>query len=470
MDADVIAAIAALVVAFVAFLVASAQAIQQYLVSGQLIRLCDSVVYNRMPGQGHRIWQYSQFRFRVVYSIPQVHLLPDLWLGISSNVRPMPPDAAPVPNLKVERSNSTSAALAGEASWVSFVRAVQHSSGHSMRYVMVDGDADRCPSDLPVVPMQLSMREMVIMALSAGMQVTDVSFTSQTISMQGDAGTITCSRHPVLGSLIHFAQKQAFENHGIQVQGGTIQADWVARMLDIVTVAGRRFDSVDRKHYEEDEGSWIKASNHKATMLEQEPESRPVNPSKNTVWRPRRPDQSFTANVDDGNSIGDKGNEIPSTIPLQSSKEENIAIIHRPQDGEWSFISRLKNPVVERTSSFLPAEPARVPQSRSYSHSSNHPNTSHIHLAQGKPTTRNTGPILPIQEPNHGTEIKADHEQQQAKLYSAPVTYELRTDSSPFPPAIDLESGPYLDEPGKKPQGGRLEDVWKDAEQNSTTQ
>ncbi|KAL8884460.1 MAG: hypothetical protein Q9215_007501 [Flavoplaca cf. flavocitrina] len=469
MDADVIAAIAALVVAFVAFLVASAQAIQQYLVSGQLIRLCDSVVYNRMPGQGHRIWQYSQFRFRVVYSIPQVHLLPDLWLGISSNVRPMPPDAAPVPNLKVERSNSTSAALAGEASWVSFVRAVQHSSGRSMRYVMVDGDADRCPSDLPVVPMQLSMREMVVMALSAGMQVTDVSFTSQTISMQGDAGTITCSRHPILGSLIHFAQKQAFENHGIQVQGGTIQADWVVRMLDIVTVAGRRFDTVDRKHYEEDEGSWIKASNHKASMLEQEPESRPVDPSKNTVRR-RRPNHSSADNVDDGNSTREKGDEIPSTIPLKSSEEDNIAILHRPQDGEWSFILRPKDPVVEGNGSFLLAEPARVFHSRSYSHSNDHPNTMHIHPAQRKPTTRNTGPILPFQEPNHGTEIKADQEQQQATLYSAPVTYELRTDSPPSPSAIDLESGPHSDEPSKKPQGGRLKDVRKEAEsQNSKT-
>ncbi|KAI4272395.1 MAG: hypothetical protein LQ337_005324 [Flavoplaca oasis] len=455
MDADVVAAIAALVVAFVAFLVASAQAIQQYLVSGQLIRLCDSVVYNRMPGQGHRIWQYSQFRFRVVYSIPQVHLLPDLWLGILSNVRPMPSDAAPLPNLKVTRSNSTSPALAGEASWVSFVRAVQHSSGRSMRYVMVDGDADRCPSDLPVVPMQLSMREMVVMTLSAGMQVTDVSFTSQTIFMQGDAGTITCSRHPILGSLIHFAQKQAFDNHGIQVQGGTIRADWVARMLDIVTVAGRRFDSVDRKHYEEDEGSWIKASNHQTIMLEQEPISRPVNPSKNTVRR-RRPDHSSADNVDDGNSLGGKGDEIPSTIPLQFSEDDNVAIMHRPQDGRWSFISRPEDPVVEGTSSFLLAEPARVSHSRSYSHSDDHPNTINIHRAQRKPTTRNTGPILPIQGPKHGTEINVDHEQQQAAVYSAPVTHELRTDSLPSPSAIDLESGPHLEEPGKKSQGDRI--------------
>ena len=66
MDASTIVAIAALAVAFVAFLVTFAQATQQYVVSGQLIRICDSVVYGKMPGQGHRVWEYSQFRFRIV--------------------------------------------------------------------------------------------------------------------------------------------------------------------------------------------------------------------------------------------------------------------------------------------------------------------------------------------------------------------------------------------------------------------
>lgn len=79
MDASTIAAIAALVVAIIAFLVATAQATQQYFITGQNIRLCDSVVFSDMPGQGRRIWQMSQFRFRVVYSIPQISLPNDFW-------------------------------------------------------------------------------------------------------------------------------------------------------------------------------------------------------------------------------------------------------------------------------------------------------------------------------------------------------------------------------------------------------
>lgn len=247
MEPDKIATIAALAVALVALLVASAQVIQQYFVSGQLIRLCDSVVYNQMPGQGHRIWQFSQLRFRVVYSIPQVRLLPDLWLSTATHVQSLPPDAPRLPRLGKQKSSTCLSALAGEASWVSFVRAVQYSSGESLRYTMVEGDADRCPSDLPVVPMQLSLRDVVVVAMMSGMECTDVSFQTQSISMQGDAGTITSSRHPVLGALMHFAPKQSLENHGTQADGGMVNPLWVARMLDVITVAGQTFDPRDQK-------------------------------------------------------------------------------------------------------------------------------------------------------------------------------------------------------------------------------
>lgn len=62
-DASAISAVAALIVALFALLVAAAQALQQYLITGQLIRLCDSVVFGPLPGQGYRVWQFSQFRF-----------------------------------------------------------------------------------------------------------------------------------------------------------------------------------------------------------------------------------------------------------------------------------------------------------------------------------------------------------------------------------------------------------------------
>lgn len=73
-DASTIAAVTDLIVAVIAMIVALAQALQQYFMTGQLIRICDSVVFGPMPGQGRRVWQLSQFRFRVLYSIPQISL------------------------------------------------------------------------------------------------------------------------------------------------------------------------------------------------------------------------------------------------------------------------------------------------------------------------------------------------------------------------------------------------------------
>ena len=73
MDTGTIAAVAALVIALLALLIAlaqvplialiwsyaafaySLQVLQQYFVTGQLIRICDSIVYGKMPGKGRRV-------------------------------------------------------------------------------------------------------------------------------------------------------------------------------------------------------------------------------------------------------------------------------------------------------------------------------------------------------------------------------------------------------------------------------
>lgn len=291
-DASTDASIAALLVAFVALMVTSAQAVQQYLVSGQLIRICDSVVYGKMPGQGRRIWEFSQFRFRVVYSIPQIRLPSSLWSDIPSPTLPDDEDDITLPDLQISMAQArlglkqaikkqfdmqmgrTRDLLCGEASWVSFCRAIQFSCGKSLRYEMIDGDADRCPTDLPVVPMQLSMRDVITVATMAGMECTDFSYQQQSLSMQGSAGTITSSRHPILGALIHFAPKLLYEKHGFQTSDGTIDPQWVARMRDIITVAGQQYNMRDRKHFEEDEGHWVTLSGDRSIVKYQEKSNR----------------------------------------------------------------------------------------------------------------------------------------------------------------------------------------------------
>ncbi|KAL8654878.1 MAG: hypothetical protein Q9210_001230 [Variospora velana] len=202
---------------------------------------------------------------------------------------------------------------------------------------MVEGDADRCPSDLPVVPMQLSMRDIVVMATMAGMECTDVSFQAQSVSMQGDAGTITSSRHPVLGALVHFAPKQHLERYGMQALNGKVHPDWLARMLDVVTVAGRRFDLQDRKHYEDDEGNWIKSSSSRAPLQDMQIMGVGALASTGTLrHRHGLKIQKSSAAGEQGPMEDEQEQETwkPQRDPTMASDSK---VTRRVQDGQWLF-------------------------------------------------------------------------------------------------------------------------------------
>lgn len=259
LDASTAATIAALVVAILAMLVAVTQAVQQYFVTGQLIRLCDSVVYGKMPGPGQRVWQMSQLRFRVVYCIPQVSLRRDLWPVKLPHIPSYAKGSHTLPDLGLLRigdsegdnirdsrfrsprpvGRSSVSFAAGEASWVSFCRAVQPSSGGSMVLDLIQADADRCPPDLPNVPIQMSMRDIAVMGLTTGMKCTQASFESKSLSTQGLVGTITSSQHLLLGPLLHFSPRDLSVDEIKELQFGTdtIDPSWMARIWDEVVVA-----------------------------------------------------------------------------------------------------------------------------------------------------------------------------------------------------------------------------------------
>ena len=396
-DASTTAAVAALAVAFVALIVAFAQALQQYVVSGQLIRICDSVVYGKLPGQGHRVWQFSQFRFRVVYSIPQISLSPSLWLGVTSRQQISDPGSCALPNLEVSSSGTTQSSIAGEASWVSFTRAIQNSCGQTLRYRMVEGDADRCPADLPVAPMQLSMRDVVVAAITAGMDCTDVSFQSQSLSMQGDAGTITSSRHPVLGALIHFAPKQPYGDHSLRMNNSSVSPDWVARMVDIVTVAGCRYDTRDRKHFEEDENSWVKSSSVPA--MESNEGQNLLRAS--SALRRRRPtkessDKSKPARARQGFRLGEQ-----SLVPNGGSETDLMTTLHRPHDGAWSLVAEVQDsapkPVGDKErQKFQARSPQRAWFHSLFTHLTHTMRKVNIHSSSARSDN-----VLPVAEPKN---------------------------------------------------------------------
>lgn len=284
MDAETAASLAALAIAIVAMLITTAQALQQYLITGQLIRLCDSVVFGDLPGQGRRIWEPSQFRFRVVYKIPQIGLQCDLWPSsaapsfattdlalpdLSSEIGKIHQSSAEfkLPILNV-RQPSTSQLFKrrsqitklkyhiGEASWASFCRTVHYSCHASIGYQFAEEDADRCPIDLPTVPMQASLRDLVTMALMTGLECTAASFERGSISMQGAAGTITSSQYPVLGPTIHFIPRSKSELYGIG-SSGKVSKDWLWRTTGNCLIAHRHYNWRGRRAVEKEIGEFL---------------------------------------------------------------------------------------------------------------------------------------------------------------------------------------------------------------------
>lgn len=361
---DSIAAYAALAVSLVAMTIATAQVLQQYLITGQLIRLCDSVVFGDLPGQGRRIWQFSQFRFRVVYEIPQIGLPPDIWPSsaapssfpyLSTEVRAGTTAPASKRPWHFSGSGSSNASVlpfsgegpspalgnsthfsrlfsrrtqagrlksrVGEASWASFCRTVHYSCHAAIGFDIVMEDADRCPYDLPSVPMQASLRDLAVMALMAGLECTAASFETGSISMQGTAGTITSSQHPVLGPTVHFATRRSVDElYGIGSTGQILKS-WLWRIMGNCIVAGRQYNWQRRRAVEKETGNFVKGyRDHKLASADlvlhhREDRSRPPKP----------------ANSAPAHNTSDNANTSTSSYtedPLQS----------RGDDGLWQIV------------------------------------------------------------------------------------------------------------------------------------
>ncbi|KAJ9606034.1 hypothetical protein H2200_009883 [Cladophialophora chaetospira] len=403
-DAATAAAVAALVVSIFAMTVAVAQVVQQYLVTGNLIRICDGVVYGKMPGRGRRIWTFTQFRFRVVYSMPQVSLRTSLWIDSLPHSPSFTKGHLPVPDLRHAdhgtqgnfrqalssapglQQYSEYSAVPGEACWVSFFRMAQNASGNDLFCDLIDCDADRCPTDLPVAPMQVSMRDMIVVAIMAGMRCTDASFEKKSLAMEGAAGTITTSSHPLLGVITHFAPRnygrpagarsRMDDTLGLRVGDGSISPEWMARMWDVVVVAGRQYDLRDRRFYEAYEGdSWITLSNSRALVKASAPKSfRSPSPVLSYRLRSTSPGRSVRLRRDSrvpsrSRSTRDmsSGFDNPASWRLISAAgrphgRPETDIQYARNDGDWWFASDTARSTSSPESSPPPTSaPTRIP-------------------------------------------------------------------------------------------------------------
>ncbi|KAL1880758.1 hypothetical protein Daus18300_001372 [Diaporthe australafricana] len=470
-DPSTIASVAALVVATFALVIALAQALQQFSMTGQLIRICDSVVFGPMPGQGRRVWQLSQFRFRVLYSIPQISLSAELWpSGSANHVKSYAIGRHPLPwlanddmakatarfarvgwwrvwkgkmralpmrpanwwrkpsvyvadgpgDLRVDRhydeasvstrrwrfpiawsnpfqhrvfsaswwsafirnkephtdhtssyyinpdttsphaKSYTKASVdqrVGEASWVSFCRAIEIPCGSSVRLDHVQYDADRCPSDLVSAPMQVSMRDIIVMGLMAGMDITSASFHEKSISMQGAVGTITSSKHAVLGPILHFTPRNVNENE-LMAYGfgyyfgrfgrGFVDIYWLARTWDVCCIAGRFFNAHVRRTTRRLDDRWIRDQdnpNGKSNDGEGHYDSRDYasRRHKTQAWRDI---VRMDTKPDSKEKAGTEG-EKPSGPGKEVIKTGRAIPEARPQDGQWTIHNPLMPPTAK---------------------------------------------------------------------------------------------------------------------------
>lgn len=222
----------------------------------------------------------------------------------------------------------------GEASWVSFCRAIEVSCGETVLFDMVAGDADRCPADLPTVPMQVSLRDIVAMALAAGMECTYVSFEEQSVFMQGMVGSITSGRHPILGPLVHYTPRWPTNPAGSEkrIRQGVLGQHWLQRVWGTSSVAGRTYNYRLRRAVQRLDERWLRYTERMAKGdVAGPPGSRSSQPRTGQGSSPRK-----------NTSTGHRGHIF------------NYSSLTRPQDGLWTAESRSRR---RSLSSVYPSQP-----------------------------------------------------------------------------------------------------------------
>ncbi len=272
MDWSAIAALVALIIASLALLTALAQAAQQYLATGQVMRKCDQSVWGPMPGRsGRRIWNWHQFRFKVVFDMPNLFIPTEYW-DVHGVARVYParrviPMKTPFETLQTNLDPENAVRQSSEACWVSFTRQVSAVCPEAIRFGLKLGDADRYPTDLAVVPMQVSMRDIIALGLMVGMKIKDASYFSNYLEMNGPFGCIRSSDHPLLGTLIHFtAFSQTPGQKGLS--SGDLSRSWLARVRGTASVAQRPYGPEQRSYYEHLATNWRTAERRGLHLFE----------------------------------------------------------------------------------------------------------------------------------------------------------------------------------------------------------
>lgn len=199
-----IAALAALVVAVIALLIASAQLTQQLLATAYVIRKCDQIVTGSVTKGGKRKWHWRQFRFTVNYQAIVFALPETIYssLGINSTMTVNPPSPAIWDRAVATRPQRNTT----QGCWISLVQDLVRSGCLEPENISIrEESGDRIPDDLTVAPIRVDCMTVLLSCIAMGMQVFKFSPTTGEMALVGGVGSISSSTHPILGCLLHYS-------------------------------------------------------------------------------------------------------------------------------------------------------------------------------------------------------------------------------------------------------------------------
>ncbi|KAL8720122.1 MAG: hypothetical protein Q9225_002967 [Loekoesia sp. 1 TL-2023] len=199
-----VSALAALIVAAIALVVASAQLVQQLLATAYVIRKCDRIVTGGLTRGGSRQWHWRQFRFTVNYQA----IVFELPSSIHSSLEISPTIQVDRPSKELyDRAIKTRPRRKStQGCWVSFVQDLAMSCCLRPEDIgQREESADRIPDDLTVAPARVDCMTVLLSCIAMGMQVFKYSPTTGEITLGGGSGSVSSSIHPILGGLLHYS-------------------------------------------------------------------------------------------------------------------------------------------------------------------------------------------------------------------------------------------------------------------------
>ena len=195
---------------------------------------------------------------------------------------------------------------------------------------------DRCPFDLPVVPMPMSLRDIVVLATSAGMRVTAASFEPLSLTMQLWARPF--SSRSVTDCPAQFLGWKWIRVPRIGWLALVIvpAEPWVSRLWGTCSIAGRSYSYRAKSSVERDDSLWDREkgtqTGAKAAVLYKKHFKKSKDKTRICLHHPH---EGITSPK--FKRIGKFANE--DNRATSKGTQGEFSLPRRPNDGAWNSVS-----------------------------------------------------------------------------------------------------------------------------------